>query len=113
MTTDRQASSIEMVPLRTAAEHYDVAILGGGLAGLTLAIQLRKQQPDLSVAVLEKREGLEPLAAFKVGESTVPAGGPHFPQGGGMRPHPPPRAPVQVRPPLLPPPARNNHRDPP
>ena len=32
--TDRQASIPEMRPLRTAAERYDVAILGGGLAGL-------------------------------------------------------------------------------
>ena len=57
MTDDRQASSLEIRPLRTAAERYDVAILGGGLAGLTLAIQLKRQRPDTSVAVLEKREG--------------------------------------------------------
>ena len=73
MTDDRQASSLEIRPLGPAAERYDVAILGGGLAGLTLAIQLKRQRPDTSVAVLEKRDGPAPLAAFKVGESTVPS----------------------------------------
>ena len=29
----------------------DVAILGGGLAGLTLALQLRQADPSLSIAV--------------------------------------------------------------
>ena len=87
MPSDRHASSIEMVPLRTAAERYDVAILGGGLAGLTLAIQLKKQRPDTQVAVLEKREGPAPLAAFKVGESTVPAGAHYFAEVAGMKNH--------------------------
>ena len=87
MTDDRQASSLEIRPLRTAAERYDVAILGGGLAGLTLAIQLKRQRPDTSVAVLEKREGPAPLAAFKVGESTVPVGAHYFASVVGMEDH--------------------------
>src|SRR6266511_1941552 len=87
MSNDRQASSIEMRPLRTAAERYDVAILGGGLAGLTLAIQLKRQRPDTQVVVLEKREGPAPLAAFKVGESTVSAGAHYFAQVAGMENH--------------------------
>ena len=45
----------------------DVAILGGGVAGLLLARQLRRTRPDLHVALLESNE--EP--APKVGESTV------------------------------------------
>ena len=64
-----------------------MAILGGGLAGLTLAIQLKKQRPDTSVVVLEKREGPAPLAAFKVGESTVPAGAHYFAKVVGMETH--------------------------
>ncbi len=76
-----------MVPLRPAAERYDVAIMGGGLAGLTLAIQLKRQRPDTSIAVLEKREGPAPLAAFKVGESTVPAGADYFAKVVGMETH--------------------------
>lgn len=53
---------------------YDVVIFGGGLAGLTLSIQLKKENPDISILVLEKRAGEAPLAAFKVGESTVELG---------------------------------------
>jgi len=87
MTDDRQASSLEIRPLRPAAERYDVAILGGGLAGLTLAIQLKRRRPDTSVAVLEKREGPAPLAAFKVGESTVPSGAHYFAEVVGMEDH--------------------------
>jgi flavin-dependent dehydrogenase len=87
MTDDRHASIPEMRPLKTAADRYDVAILGGGLAGLTLAIQLKNQRPNTSVLVLEKREGPAPLAAFKVGESTVPSGAHYFAEVVGMRDH--------------------------
>jgi flavin-dependent dehydrogenase len=66
---------------------YDVAILGGGLAGLTLALQLKRQRPETSVAVLDRREGAAPEAAFKVGESTVPAGAHYFAEIIGMRDH--------------------------
>jgi flavin-dependent dehydrogenase len=87
MSADRHASSLEIRPLQIAAERYDVAILGGGLAGLTLSIQLKQQRPDTSVAVLEKREGPAPLAAFKVGESTVPSGAHYLAEVVGMRDH--------------------------
>jgi flavin-dependent dehydrogenase len=52
-------------------KHYDTIILGGGLAGLTLAMQLKKQNPDISIQVLERRGDSAPEAAHKVGESTV------------------------------------------
>ncbi|MGI8945835.1 MAG: NAD(P)/FAD-dependent oxidoreductase [Thermoleophilaceae bacterium] len=87
MTEGRQASVVEMAPMRTAKESYDVAILGGGLAGLTLSIQLKKERPETSLAVLEKREGPAPLAAFKVGESTVLSGAHYFAEVVGMRNH--------------------------
>lgn len=52
----------------------DVAILGGGLAGLTLAVQLKRQDPQLAIIVLERRAHPVREAAFKVGESTVEIG---------------------------------------
>ncbi len=54
---------------------YDVVIVGGGLAGLSLAIQLKDERPQTSVAVLERGKYPFPDAAFKVGESTVEIGG--------------------------------------
>lgn len=46
---------------------YDVAVIGGGLAGNLVARQLRRQLPDVSVAVFEKAR----RPSYKVGESTV------------------------------------------
>src|SRR2546428_6566028 len=56
---------------RTTADQYDVAILGGGQAGLTLALQLKKTRPATSILVIEKQKHPVPEAAHKVGESTV------------------------------------------
>jgi flavin-dependent dehydrogenase len=58
--------------------HYDAVIIGGGLAGLSLARQLRLESPALQVLVLEKRRHPVPEAAFKVGESTVEIGAHYF-----------------------------------
>lgn len=68
-------------------ERYDVAILGGGLAGLTLALQLKRARPDTSVFVAEKRKGPAPEAAFKVGESTLEIGAHYFGRVVGLEDH--------------------------
>ena len=52
----------------------DVVIAGGGLAGLTLALQLRARLPALSITVIERNTLPLPEAAHKVGESTVEIG---------------------------------------
>lgn len=66
-------------------DEYDVIILGAGLAGLTLALQLRKRRPDLRIALLEKRAGEAPEAAHKVGESSVELGAHYFGHVLGLR----------------------------
>ncbi len=59
-------------------QHFDVVIAGGGLSGLTLAKQLRIEQPELSVAVVEKVPRPLPEACHKVGESSVELGSHYF-----------------------------------
>lgn len=54
--------------------NYDVVICGAGLAGLTLARQLKRSIPDLSILTLDKLNRPLPEIAFKVGESTVEVG---------------------------------------
>ena len=58
--------------------NHDVIILGGGLAGLTLALQLHDRLPELDIVVLERATHPLPLAAHKVGESTVDVGAHYF-----------------------------------
>jgi flavin-dependent dehydrogenase len=56
------------------SQPYDVVVLGGGLAGLTLSLQLKNAKPGISILVLERRETEASTAAHKVGESTVELG---------------------------------------
>src|ERR1700742_4567118 len=58
---------------------YDVVICGGGLSGLTLGLQLRRELPQLRVLVLEKtpREAMQD-GCHKVGESSVELGSQYF-----------------------------------
>ncbi|RFF30020.1 NAD(P)/FAD-dependent oxidoreductase [Wenzhouxiangella sediminis] len=65
----------------------DVAILGGGLAGLTLALQLRQANRELRVTVVERNPHPVPEAAHKVGESTVEIAADYFANVLGLKEH--------------------------
>lgn len=65
----------------------DVVTIGGGLAGLCLALQLKQQDPDITVTVLERREHPVREAAFKVVEPTVEIGTHYFARVLGLREH--------------------------
>jgi flavin-dependent dehydrogenase len=67
--------------------HYDVAILGGGLAGLSLGLQLKRARPETRIFTAEKRKGPAPEAAFKVGESTLEIGAHYFAKVIGVEDH--------------------------
>ena len=66
---------------------YDAVIVGGGLAGATLARQLKLEKPSLRVMVVEKRKHPVREAAFKVGESSVEIGAHYFQKILGLEPH--------------------------
>jgi flavin-dependent dehydrogenase len=60
------------------AGDYDVIVMGGGLAGACLAIQLRRGAPELRLLVLERDESPYPEGAHKVGESSVEVASHYF-----------------------------------
>jgi flavin-dependent dehydrogenase len=85
--TARGASEFEIKAVRVPTGHYDVAILGGGLAGLSLANQLMLARPQTRVLVTDKRAEPAPEAAFKVGESSVEIGAFYYRNHCGMADH--------------------------
>jgi flavin-dependent dehydrogenase len=75
------------ISFATTTAHHDVLIAGGGLAGLTLALQLKDALPTLDVRVVERRPHPAPAAAFKVGESSVEIGAHYFADILGLKEH--------------------------
>jgi 2-polyprenyl-6-methoxyphenol hydroxylase-like FAD-dependent oxidoreductase len=65
----------------------DILILGGGLAGLCLALQIKQKHPEQGICLIERRQHPVPHAAFKVGESSVEIGAHYFEQVLGLKTH--------------------------
>jgi flavin-dependent dehydrogenase len=79
--------SLARVNLITKHKQYDVVIMGGGLAGLTLARQLLQRQPELNLLVIEKNSHPVPEAAHKVGEATAEMSSYYLSEVLGLREH--------------------------
>lgn len=59
-------------------KRFDIVICGAGIAGLTLARQIRARLPQVSILLIDKQQRPLPQAAFKVGESTTEIGAQYF-----------------------------------
>jgi flavin-dependent dehydrogenase len=75
------------MPAETPIQQHDVIVMGGGLAGLTLALQLGERMPGIDILVVERRAHPVPEAAHKVGESSVEIGAHYFDTVLGLKNH--------------------------
>ncbi|MFC3095376.1 halogenase [Alteromonas sediminis] len=65
----------------------DIIIVGGGLAGMSLALQVLSKKPDLQIVIIEKSTFPVPDTTAKVGESTVEIGSHYFTEVLGLGGH--------------------------
>lgn len=65
----------------------DVIVLGGGLAGMTAALQLKRDRPRTRITVIEKRTHPVAEGAFKVGESVAEIGAHYLKNIVGIQDH--------------------------
>jgi flavin-dependent dehydrogenase len=74
-------------PAQPPTATFDVIVLGGGLAGQTLARQIQRERPSAKILVTELRPHPVKEAAHKVGESTVEIGAYYFSKVLGLETH--------------------------
>ena len=65
----------------------DVIVFGGGLAGMSAALQLKQLRPETKIVLAEKRTFPVPEGAYKVGESAAEVGAHYLKEGIGFRQH--------------------------
>ena len=65
----------------------DIIIAGGGLAGMSLALQLHNRDPDLDIVIVERNQFPIPNTTAKIGESTVEIGSHYFTEILGLKEH--------------------------
>ena len=70
-----------------ATTDCDVIIFGGGLAGMSAALQMKKVRPETKVVLAEKRTFPVPEGAYKVGESAAEVGAHYLKEGIDFRQH--------------------------
>ena len=71
----------------TSRSDYDIVVLGGGLAGLSVTRQILRKRPGTTILVVERLMHPVPEASHKVGEALVEMSANYFANTLGLREH--------------------------
>src|SRR5690349_24166957 len=71
----------------TVAADHDVAVIGGGIAALTLALEIRRARPATRIVVIEPTSRPVPEITHTGGESTVEVSALYFGERLGLADH--------------------------